>query len=754
MAKKLRTDEVKAILAGERSDSLSSLDASKLSSERSKALDYYLGDMAEDMPSQPDRSAAVSTDVADTVEGLMPNLMEIFAAGDEVVRFEAVGQEDEEGAQQETDYTNHVFMQRNQGFLILYSFIKDALLSKNGYVKVWWDEGERQERESYKGLTDDELAMLASDEEVEIEEQTDYPDEYEPEPVEVPTPEMPPAPEPMGMMPGGLAPPAGMPALPQEAAPAPVAPPAAPAMLHDVVARRKKAYSCARVVNVPPEEVGISRRAKSIAEADYFFHETDTTQQDLIDDGFDEDLVEKLPSGEIRDTEEQEARNTVDDTDDTEGQGTQNKAARPIRVLEEYIRMDYDGKGARLYRVTRGGAQGEVLTRDGEPAIEEVDVIPFASMTPIIMPHRHYGRSVADLVMDIQRIQTALLRSILDNAYLANNQRVEIAQSHVTDSTIDDLLNNRPGGIVRTKQPGGLVPIPNQSLGDHIYPLMERMDMLREWRTGVTRQGQGLQPNSLQNIGENAILDAASASRAKTKLIARIFAETGIRDLFLLLHGVIRRNASEEATVRLKGKWVKIDPRNWKTRNDMTVNVGLGTGSKEQQVAFLMGLLGIQKEALLSGTGLATPSNIFNTLKKLVEQGDLKSVEPYFTDPKDAPPQQPKPDPKQIEVEGKLKLAAAEAQAKQQLAQQEAAANLQLEQQKAQEEARQSMQQMKAEFALRLKEMQAEHDLEMIRIRVQASTAMAGNQTKERIGLDANERKSNLTNVRPGGKVG
>lgn len=751
---KLKTDEVKAILDSERSDSLSSLSASKLSEERSKALDYYLGDMAEDMPAQTDRSSAVSTDVADTVEGLMPNLMEIFAAGDQVVMFEAVGPEDEEAAAQETDYVNHEFMQQNQGFLILYTFIKDALLSKNGYVKVWWDEGKRQERETYKGLTDDQLAMLASDEEVEIEEQTSYPDEYGPEAPPLETPDVPPAPEPMGMMPGGLAPPAeGMQAA-QDAMQAPVEPPKAPGMLHDVVVRRKKAYACAKVVNVPPEEVGISKSAKSIAEAGYFFHETDTTQQDLIDDGFDEDQVKKLPSGEIRDAEEQEARNTVDDTDDLESQGTQNKAARPIRVLEEYVRMDYDGKGARLYRVTRGGAMGEVLTRDGAPAIEEVDVIPFASMTPIIMPHRHYGRSVADLVMDIQRIQTALLRSILDNAYLANNQRLEIAQSHATDQTLGDMMNNRPGGIVRTKMPGGLLPIPNQSLADHMYPLMERMDMLREWRTGVTRQGQGLDPNALQNIGENAILDGANAARAKTKLIARIFAETGIKDMYRLLHGVIRRNASKPATVRLRNKWVEIDPRDWENRNDMTVTVGLGSGSKEQQLAFLMGLLGIQKEALLSGTGLATPTNLYNTLEKLVTLGDLKSVEPYFTDPKTAPPQQPKPDPKAIEVEGKLKLAAAEAQAKQQLAQQEAAASIQLERQKAAEEARQSMQQMQAEFALRLKEMQAEHELEMIRIRVQASTAMAGNQTRERIGLDANERKANLSPIRPGGKVG
>lgn len=741
---KLKASEVKAICDAERSDSLSALNASKLSEERSKALDYYRGDMAVDMPSLPDRSSAVSTDVADVVEGLMPNLMEIFTGGDDVVRFEPVGQEDEEGAAQETDYTNHVFMQQNHGFLVLYGFIKDALLSKNGYVKVWWDKGQREERETYKGLTDDELAILADDDEIEIEEQDSYPDEdYEAAPlVEAPP-----------LAPEGM-PQAGMPPEAMGQPPMPPAAPAGPQTLHNVVVRRKKDYACAKVVNVPPEEVGISRRAKSISEASYFFHETDTTQQDLIDDGFDEKQVKTLRPGEINDTEEQEARNTVDDTDDSEASGTSNEVSRPVRVLEEYIRMDYEGKGARLYRVTRGGAQGEVLTREGKPAIDEVDCIPFASMTPIIMPHRHIGRSVADIVMDIQRIKTALLRNILDNAYMANNQRIEVPQNIAGDSTIDDLLNNRPGGIVRTKGAGGLMPIPNQEIGSFIYPLLDYMDGQREWRTGVTRQGQGLDPNALQNIGENAILDAANAARAKTKLIARIFAETGIRDLFLLLHGVIRKNSAEGATVRLRNQWVQVDPRNWKTRNDMTVNVGLGTGSKEQQLSFLMGLLGIQKEALLSGTGLATPANIYNTLKKLVEMADLKSVEPYFTDPATVPPQPPQPDPKQIEVEGKLKLQAAEAQANQQLAEQRAVAELKLDMARMQEEARLAQQQQEAEFALRIKEMQAEHQLELVRMQQQERQAMAGNATKERIGMDANRSKAAISNTRPGGKVG
>jgi hypothetical protein len=158
---KIDSSTLKAMLAQERSGAMAAIEASKLSSERSDAMDYYLGDMSKDMPAAEGRSSAVSTDVADTIEGLMPQLMDIFAGSDEVVRFEPVGPEDEEAAQQETDFVNHVFMQNNPGFMVLYSFIKDACLSKVGIVKVWWEEREEEERESYFDLDENQFALLA-----------------------------------------------------------------------------------------------------------------------------------------------------------------------------------------------------------------------------------------------------------------------------------------------------------------------------------------------------------------------------------------------------------------------------------------------------------------------------------------------------------------------------------------------------------------------------------------------------------------
>jgi hypothetical protein len=135
---KMSTSDLKAMLAAEKADALAAISAAQLAEERADAMDYYLGDMNKDMPAQDGRSRAVSTDVADTIEGLMPSLMDIFAGSDEVVRFEPVGPEGEAAAQQETDYVNHVFMLQNPGFMVLYSFIKDALLSKVGIVQFYF----------------------------------------------------------------------------------------------------------------------------------------------------------------------------------------------------------------------------------------------------------------------------------------------------------------------------------------------------------------------------------------------------------------------------------------------------------------------------------------------------------------------------------------------------------------------------------------------------------------------------------------
>jgi hypothetical protein len=327
--------------------------------------------------------------------------------------------------------------------------------------------------------------------------------------------------------------------------------------------------------------------------------------------------------------------------------------------------MDYDGSGnPRLYRVTTGGDEGKVLTRDGEADVIESDAVPFAAMTPVIVTHRFFGRSIADLVMDIQRVKTALLRALLDNAYMANNPRPLVAENEASESTMDDLLVSHHGATIRAKTTTAVVWQQVPTIGDHIYPALQYLDATREWRTGVSRQGQGTDPNALQNQVATIATQMFNAAQAKVKLIARIFAETGIRDLFGLLHLTIRKNGSQAQTVRLRNQWVTVDPRDWKDRNDMTINVGLGTGSKSEQLAHMMTILGLQKEALAGGmTNLVDAKKIYNSAKEVTRLIGLKDVDLFFNDPVAQVSLQTKPDPRMIELQAKIEIEKTQAQA-------------------------------------------------------------------------------------------
>jgi len=631
---------LKALLDSNKVAALASMQSSKLSAERDDALMYYMGDMSKDMPAMDGRSEAVSSDVQDTIEGLMPSLMEIFTGSEEVVKFNPVGPEDVQAAEQETDYINHVFMNENPGFLILYHFIKDALLSKVGIVKCWWENEEVEEKETYHDLTDDEFNILVDDPEVEIIAHTKKP-----------------APPEMQQL--LLQARTGQQSVPSGGAPSPS--PQAPPNYHDVQVVKRKTYGRAKVAPVAPEEFGIEKTARTLRQGhvggcNYCFHRVIRSQDELIAQGFDEEQIRSLPTYMAITNIEEINRDTVAEHQNVGEE--MNPASRRIEVIEHYVRMDYEGDGkARLYKVTTGSEQGQILYKGEDPDIVEFDEIPFAAMTPVIVTHRFFGRSLADLTMDLQRIKTALTRGLLDNLYLANNPRVEVAETFASDSTLDDLLISRPGGIVRTKQPGGLNWQEVPTISNQIYPAFEYFDSVREVRTGVTKQGQSIDSNALQNQSATAVNQMFTMAQARMRLIARIFAETGIKDLFILLHGIVRKHGQEQQTVRLRNQWVNIDPRDWKKRDDMQVSVGLGTGGKAEQMALINMIIAMQEKALQGGlTNLVTPENLYSSAKVLTRIAGHKDVDAFFTDPKTQPPPQPPPDPKIIvaQMQGQL----------------------------------------------------------------------------------------------------
>jgi hypothetical protein len=469
--------------------------------------------------------------------------------------------------------------------------------------------------------------------------------------------------------------PAVMPPV-QTPAPAPLP------VTHDVTIVTTRKLAQAKVMGVPPEEFGIERGARSIRDCNYCFHEIVTkTEAQLIAEGFDEEQVKGLQEYTGNTEVETLARDTVGEHYDA-GNGDANTAARLVRIVEHYIRMDYEGNGKPcLYQVITGGAQGQILKKDGKDCITQFDAIPFAATTPVPVTHRFFGRSIADLVMPVQREKTALKRGALDNLYLHNNPRVEVSEANAGPNTLDDLLVSRPGGVVRTKTAGGLNWQVVPDITGSVFPMMQYLDAELETRTGVSKQTQGIDANALQNQSATAVAQVFSASQMRMKLIARIMAE-GVRDIFSLLHGTIRKHGQQQQTVRLRNQWVSVDPRNWKTRDDMTINVGLGSGGKAQQFAQQMAIANVQKELIAGGmTQLVDPAKLYNSAAELTKIMGHKNPDKFFNDPsaKDPqtgqllhPPPPPQPDPKTQAIQAQAAANTQATQEKAKLAQFEA----------------------------------------------------------------------------------
>jgi hypothetical protein len=563
---------------------------SALSNDRAEAIDYYLGQPFGN--EEEGRSQVVSYDVQDTIESALPQLLKVFVAGDKVVQFDPKGPEDQEAAEQETDYINHVVMEQNEGFKIFYVWFKDALLSKNGYVKVYAEEEEEEEEYEYKGLTDAQLQMLASDEGTEVLEHTGYPD-----------------------------PSVNMDVVYQQAAmngvdPATVMQP----MLHDVKLKVTEKETEIHIENVAPENMMISVEVNgpNLQDAKFVQHR-EVMQLADIAETFDKPLeyIKSIMS-DLRDTFEEES-NARDIYDEEYDRAIESQEAL---VKDTYIKLD----GERYRVVVLGNT---VLYK------EKCEYVPFACITPMIMPHRHIGRSYADLTMDIQLIKSTLIRGQLDNMYLANNGRYAISDR----VNLDDMLTSRPGGIVRVDgDPGtGIMPLSHPPLPASSFGMVEYMDSMKEKRTGITAYNQGLDSNSL-NKTATGVAQIMNASQQRIELVARTFAETGVKELFKLVHYLVRTTLTKPDIIRLRNKWVEVDPREWKARKDLSISVGLGAGNKDQQLMHLTSILQMQKEAIQ--IGLTSPEKIYNALAKLTQNAGFKNPEEFWTNPANTPEQE------------------------------------------------------------------------------------------------------------------
>lgn len=651
-----------------------------LSKERRKAERYYRGDLFGN--EQEGRSQVVSRVVAEAVDSMMPPLMKIFCSGDEIVTFEPQGPEDEQAAQQATDYVNWIWQHKNQSFKTFYWWFKDALLFKTGWVKVWWEESEKYSHEDYCGLTQLQLQMLEADPDVEIVE------------------------------------------LRESMTQAPALPGQPPEPLTDATIKRTQKDGRVCIANVPPEEMLLERRAVDPEDMGFIAHRKKYTASELLDLYPDKkSLIDNLPSDETYDFEAETLERFRDDDEfPYRPTGTMDRSTRPIWVVESYIRVDYDGDGtAELRKVTTAGnaadSSGAILDN------EEVDDHPFCPLSPILMPHKLLGWSIADQTMDLQLVQSTLWRGAMDSIYLSIAPQLQVLQGQ---ANLDQLLKRIPGQIVETKIPNAVAPIETQPVGPEAFEMIQYIDTMREQRTGVQRFAAGPGANALQTAYSTTATGASmveNASQERLELIARTFAETGVKMAFRRTLELVCRYQQKPKIIRLRNQWVPIDPSEWNDQMDLTINTGLGTGNKQAQVGILTNLLALdEKIVMLQGGfgGMLTPQNVYHKLAKLCQASGLKNVDQYYTDPAQSSPPPPKPDPNVAKAQAELQIRQQEAQMKAQLDQQSAQHKAQLEaaqlERQSQIESQQAqadlmVQQQKAE--LQLAQMREEHALKM-----------------------------------------
>lgn len=663
-------DELGQIIAGEMFDAVRFTDL-EIGNERAYATKAYRGDFYGD--EEPGRSSIVSRDVHDTVQGQLPDLLRILLGPERICEYAAERPEDQAWVEQATQYAEFIVERDNDGFGVLYSAIKDALVRKVGIVKFWWDDREEVRTERYSGLDETALFLLQQDgrvEEMEIEAEDP---------------------------PQGLT----VPPDPQTGE---------PPTLYSATVRRRIKNGRVRLAALPPEEFIIDRRARSLEDFTLCGHRSMRTVGELVSMGYDEDLVRQFVTSPEMDTnieyiERQPYARAVGSFD------ALNPVTQRVLYVEACVWVDYDGDGiAELRKVCTMGPSYTVVHH------EPIDHVPFADFHCDPEPHTFFGLSTADKTMDLQRIKTHIQRNLLDSLAQSIHPRTTIVEGQVN---VDDVLNNEVGSVIRQRAPGMVQALDTPFVGQQALPILDYMDAVREMRTGVSRQSLGLNADELQSTNVQAIQQAITGAQGKTELIARVMAN-GMRKLYRGILHLVVQNQDRPRIIRMAGRFVPVDPRTWRSDVAVKINVALGTGTTEQKMASLQAIIAKQ-ELIIQTQGLnqpiVTPAQYANALRKWVELAGWRNPDLFFNavppDWQPPPPAPPPPDPR-------IQLAQQELQLQQ--------ARIAFEREKAQWAEHRERDKNVADALLKSREMQLKYKTVMDQAAVQAAAGVAKTQ--------------------------
>lgn len=606
MATKMTEDDLLSVIISRSQQAITS--QQPIADSRQKALNYYRQDLfgnEEDGSSQ-----VITSDVRDVIEWMLPQLVEMFLGPDAPCEFKPQNPSDIEGAKQETKYVRNIYNEQNEGFLNTYTWFKDALMYKNGIIKAYWNDNVKETTENYKNISLVEYMKLQQDKELVIDKTT--------------------------MMVNGEKIDSLNATIPPES------------VNVDVKARRVVDTSKIEICPIAPENfiTDTNYSTVDLTDCDFCREDSYMTESDLLDEGFDQDLIDDLPT--YNPSLKTETQNRFLQTGGLSLPNNDNKATRKIKISDVYIRADFDGDGKAELRFVKIGSDNKVLEN------EECDCIPYRAITPIIMTHKFTGMSVADLVMDLQLLKSTLWRQSLNSLYLSNNPRYTVLKGQVE---LDDLLISRPGGIIRQDSIGAVGTLETPFVGANSLPMIELIDKMREERTGVSSTTQGLDPDSLADSTNMMGAMIMNAAMSRVKMIARIFAETGYKSLMMLIHQLVLQYEKNERIADLgDGKYIPINPASWKKRNDMVVKVGVGHSDRNQKIMTLERVMNLQQQIFTGQQGvgpLLNENNIYNAVTDLMELSGLDPRDRYFSNPQDyktPPPPAPSAQERAVDV--------------------------------------------------------------------------------------------------------
>lgn len=611
--KPLDIDELERLIGSELTSGLEYVyGPDNIAAERDRNYDYYRGVMG-DLPAAAGRSRVVETTVANYIGLMKPSLLRIFTSGRNIVEYVSPKPEMQKGVKLITRFINDVvFRKDNRGELLLNDWAEDALIQKLGVVMYWWEQSSKTKDEILEGLSDEQLIQLAQEAEA-----------------------------------------SGTEIIEHTAAPMVVESPQGPVQTqtHSIKVRTTVNTSKCCIDPIPPEEFVLSRDARTLEDAILKAHRTGVMVGDLIRAGYDPAVINALPTYTDPYPDRTRKYNQAQ-TNDPNREQSADAMLRKVCITRGILRCDYDGTGIKEWYIVCGGPESAVKVLEIDAYNHQVG---FADFCPEPMPHTVYGRCPADRLAGIQKIQTVLVRQMNDNLFLSNTPQREVVMDWIVKP--DQLMNMAPGAPVLVKQPNAIREIAIPFVADKALLAMQYYDGQAELTTGVGRNSAGLDPGALANQSAAAANNQYSAMLGRVEMIARIWAQGGMRKLFRGVFQCVKAYQDFARVVQIDGAPQTIDPSMFDGLEDLDVNIntGLGTGNRERDFAMLTAIGAVQKEALQ----LLGPGNPVVDVQKIVRTEQLKCEaagvnypENFFADainpdgtPWSPEPQEPQPTP-------------------------------------------------------------------------------------------------------------